>query len=1204
MASDHRKVWVLGTGDRIECADTTYIITGEPIGYGGSAIVYPARSTDTHLNYAIKECFPRDGSFHRVDGVIRPTDSNDPLSGQLLEHFCRETATEQRLGQLIHNAGSRAVCIRQILNPVSVTFRGKTFESRGSGFALLDRMDLKSVSFYGLLDQLRGSCTPEELKRTQGLPSIHTTACLMEEILLALQQVHSARDPEHPEISGYYFGDLHGGNIHFTGSRIREGVVGSAHLIDFGSTRELDQEGFTVPLLSGEVFSAEDIRPPEMLRDGLFRLSRGSDLFSAGCLMLRCVATEEKISSLGGLSCTGPDFLSDAEGAYIGCGPDLLKLVNEILDRATAHSREARYSDTEQMLAQIRALKAQSAPMKNQLGLRLSTLADGAFVGRDSDRRKLDRFLDSRRNPIILHGFPGMGKTELAIDYGRRKSRSAQVYFVRFSGTFRATIAGPIADAFSGYSKTLPGGKPKPEKQIVEEVLHLLGQCAPDDMLIIDHVDNPSGDFSDLRTEEYRRLCALPMHLMLTTRSDPDGEGQWHEVGPLERRNLYKLMEQHVRSIPREQLDQLIDAVQSHTLTLDLMARTMAQSWQEVTPQKLLDSLRAASAGDSLLPEISTTHDRSSRRARLHGHLKALFDLSGMTEEDRTVLCCATLLPTDGMNAPLFKRCLRQEETREQEALVRLTRTGWLTVTEEYLLCIHPVIREICKAELVPNSRQCGPFLQQLWKQHTHVDDDIRQYEQMAGCFAASLCLPGPRNPYLASYAGMLFRKLGQYQKTLEYAQLALDIGSAVLPKNHPILASFYGNLGTAFGDLGRYEQEFECHQEALRIRKSVLPPNHPDLAVSYSCLGTAFGDRGNPRRELEYQQNALQIRLACLSGDHPDLADSYDKVGSALCAMGEYPRGEKHLRTALRIRQSILPDDHPLLAVSHNNLSKALCGQGRHTEALEHLHTALQIRQRKLPALHPAMASTHQNLAYVYSLLHNPRRELEHYLQCLKIRRELLRGDDPLLIATCRDVAKAYGKLREHDLELEYFLQALEMQRSALPEDHPDLIQPYCHVAAAYRNLGQQEQQRIYLRKAAQSGHVSSMTALATQLLTDGAAEEAVYWLDQAARRGNASAANNLGLLCLKGMGCIRDPRRGMRLLQDAAGRNSQAAHRHLGRIYLGRHPDYPEYFPADPRQALHHLLRARELGAVGDESLIRQAEDMLRSLSDTDFL
>ena len=528
MASDHRKMWVLGTGDCIRCADTTYIITGEPIGYGGSAIVYPARSADNHLNYAIKECFPRDGSFHRIDGVIRPDGTDDSLSAQLLEHFCREAATEQRLGQIIHNAGSRAVCIRQILRPLSVTFRGKTFASGGS-FALLDRMDLKSVSFYGLLDQLRGGCTPEELKQTQGLPDIYTTACLMEEILLALQQVHNARDPQHPEISGYYFGDLHGGNIHFTGSRIREGIVGSAHLIDFGSTRELDQEGFTSPLLSGEVFSAEEIRPPEMLRDGLFRLSRGSDLFSAGCLMLRCVATEEKINSLGGLFCTGPDFLSEAEGAYIGCGSELLKLVNEILDRATAHDRQDRYSSAEQMLSQIRALKLQAAPMKNQLGLGLSTLADGAFVGRDSDRRKLDRFLDSRRNPIILHGFPGLGKTELAIDYGRRKSRSAQVYFVRFAGSFQATIAGPIADAFSGYSKTLPGGRSKPEKQIVEEVLHLLGQCAPDDILIIDHVDNPSSDFSDLRTEEYRRLCALPMHLMLTTRSEPDGEGQWHE---------------------------------------------------------------------------------------------------------------------------------------------------------------------------------------------------------------------------------------------------------------------------------------------------------------------------------------------------------------------------------------------------------------------------------------------------------------------------------------------------------------------------------------------------------------------------------------------------------------------------------------------------------------------------------------------------
>lgn len=499
MATDHRAQWVLRAGDRIQCAGAVYIISNDPIGYGGSAIVYPARRTDTHLSYAIKECFPKNGAYHRHEGVITPQDLGHPVSAQLLDHFRRGTMAEQRIGQIIHNAGDRAVCIREVLRPLSITVRGRTYHHvSGSSFAVLDRMDLKSKSLDALLEELRSGCSPEELRQTQGLPDIHITACFMEEVLTALRQVHTARDPERPEVSGYYYGDLHSGNVYFTESRIRDGIVGTAHLIDFGSTRELDEDGFTEQLRGSEVFSATGIRPPEMLLDGVFRLCRQSDLFSVGCLMLRCVATQQKLLPYAELPCVGPDFLDATEGAYIGCGPELLKLVNEILDRATAQNIDRRYTTADEMLVQIRKLKAESAPLKNQLGLGLSTLADGAFVGRDSDRRKLDRFLENRLNPIVLYGFPGIGKTELAIDYGRRKSRGARVYFVRFDRSFRETITGPIADAFSGYRKTLPSGRPKSGDQIYREVLQLLGQCSPDDILIIDHADSPTGVFADL----------------------------------------------------------------------------------------------------------------------------------------------------------------------------------------------------------------------------------------------------------------------------------------------------------------------------------------------------------------------------------------------------------------------------------------------------------------------------------------------------------------------------------------------------------------------------------------------------------------------------------------------------------------------------------------------------------------------------------
>lgn len=1213
MAADHRKEWILHEGDRIHCADAAYIITGKPIGYGGSAIVYPARRTDTHLNYVIKECFPAKGNYCRSGGVIVPRDPGDPNSVMLLSTLSQGLLREQRISQNIYNAGDRAICIRELLRPRAISTGGKTHRDvSDSCFAVLDQLDRNTVSFDDLLDKIAKACSPAELQRTGGLPDIHTTACIMEEILCALEQVHSAQDADRPDVCGYYFGDLHGGNIYFSGSRISDGIVGRARLLDFGSAWELDNQGLTPELDSRNIFSAMGIRPPEMIQGGSLRLSRSADLFSVGTLLARCVMTRAQLDGYPELLCTGPTALLAADCERIGCTPELLTLLNRILDRATAFDQRSRYQSAQQMLQDIRELKERSAPLKNRLGLGLSTLAEGAFVGRDREHKSLDKAMREGRNPIILHGFPGIGKTEMAIDYGRKKSRQARIYFVRFAGSFLQTITGPIADAFSGYSKNRSAGTPKPQSQILREVLHLLGQCSPDDILIIDHCNCPSGIFADLRTDEYRQLCALPMHLMLTTRCEPDGDGHWQEIGPLEKQHLYRIMDRYV-SYPHERLEPLIEAAGCHTLMVDLMARTMRESLGTVTPENLLQALSGGQG--TQLPQIGTTHDRSRRRAQLQGHMRALFDLSGMTADEITVLGCAALLPADGMDAALFKQTLTEEPApaqaahrlqhllrtpvvprREQAALLRLTKTGWLTVTDGPLLSIHPVVRDICRAELPPDPVRCSQFLDRLWDWYGRNPYHAARYTQIAHCLASSAHIPELRDPQRASRAGILYQKVGLYRSAREYASLALEIARESGLADNAILARLYSNLGAVWGSIRDYERQLDCFQAARSLLERTDPADRLALAACYRDLGTCHGSLGQHDQELQYQQRSLQLRAALLPPDHPDLLDSYSRVGGAMCHTGDYRNGLELQKKALRLREQILPPDDLALAASHVNLASACHRLNRNREALDHLLCALRIRQAKLPENHPDLAQIHHNLGMIYYNLANLSSSLEHYLRCLQIRREILTGDDPLLLEACSDVARIYGLLGDHETELDYFLQLLELQQDVLPEDHPERIIPYRGAARACACLGLQDQQLVYLRKAARNGDVSSMNQLAGILLKDRQYREGIHWLNQAVRLHDVQAAYLLGSLCLGSPAIARDVNKGIRLLQWAADRYHIKANQNLGRIFLACHPKVPEYNPINPQLALKYLHQAQRLGGTGDDELIREAEELLR--------
>lgn len=50
MAIIHREDYILRNGDTVSCpGGVVYTITGAPIGFGGSAIVYPAVRNDSEL---------------------------------------------------------------------------------------------------------------------------------------------------------------------------------------------------------------------------------------------------------------------------------------------------------------------------------------------------------------------------------------------------------------------------------------------------------------------------------------------------------------------------------------------------------------------------------------------------------------------------------------------------------------------------------------------------------------------------------------------------------------------------------------------------------------------------------------------------------------------------------------------------------------------------------------------------------------------------------------------------------------------------------------------------------------------------------------------------------------------------------------------------------------------------------------------------
>ena len=411
---------------------------------------------------------------------------------------------------------------------------------------------LRQMSETGLfLPELLAACV-RFIENGRLTPSV--IARILEQTLRALEMVH---------LAGYLHGDIQPNNLFFVDTRPEQGDVGFGCLLDFGSARTLLEGGITAPIADRLVFTTPGYTPPELVlhNDGTLCLPPATDLYSVGRLLLYLVkgrtfwerGRDRMLAEWWELS-----RLSPSDGERLGCSTSVLRLLQRLLDGSLEPQPERRrYQNAQAMLSDAQALVELTAPVPNRLALSVSALGHGAFLGREEQLEHIRQALEAGDKPVILWGFAGMGKTELAAELCRRWRRG-RTYFVRVQDSLRHTVVGPIADAFSGYDRTDRYGREKPEEQVYREVMKLLAQRDEGDLLILDNLDGERGFDRFQQEPAFRALCALPMGLVMTTRSPVEGG---IELDALPRPLLRALLGRFVE-LPDSTADTLIDAVE------------------------------------------------------------------------------------------------------------------------------------------------------------------------------------------------------------------------------------------------------------------------------------------------------------------------------------------------------------------------------------------------------------------------------------------------------------------------------------------------------------------------------------------------------------------------------------------------------------------------------------------------------------------
>lgn len=337
---------------------SVYEISGEPIGFGGGSIIYPAvryakageTAVSDGFDYVLKECFPvcaAHGFTRRGDGEIVPETESAEAEEYL--RLCKTMQLrEEAISKSLYRTAIHALPIKESAQREECVLPGRDGCVIGNVFTVMDSLSLKGTAL--------SSCV-----RNRMMLPLRQCFSVVRQLLYALKEIHGA---------GFLHLDVQTGNIFIQGS-LTEGES-ILTLIDFGCARPLT-DGHTDMISDRIVFATQGFAAPEILlhNDGTLVLTPAADIYSAGCVLLNLLTGKRYTSS---------ELISNRSGRYIdamklyriNCPRHLTDKLQHIIAKALENEPSERYSSADEMLEDVEAFL-------NALPLTVTPLSGASF---------------------------------------------------------------------------------------------------------------------------------------------------------------------------------------------------------------------------------------------------------------------------------------------------------------------------------------------------------------------------------------------------------------------------------------------------------------------------------------------------------------------------------------------------------------------------------------------------------------------------------------------------------------------------------------------------------------------------------------------------------------------------------------------------------------------------------------------------------
>lgn len=734
---------------------------------------------------------------------------------------------------------------------------------------------------------------------------------------------------------------------------------------------------------------------------------------------------------------------------------------------------------------------------KYQLSAAPAVTCDFIAGSRQKEMEEIDEKF-TKSNQVFLWGLGGIGKTELAAEWGMQRD---DVYLVHY----RKSVIDTVLDMdFSGM-QYIPSKQGMTEQQKKEEEfrqrLDILRDYYRNATIIIDNFDNSEMTIAEMQNQpDYKALIRLKNKFLFTTRymvrnsSVHVAEMDMEDLLTLVKQNYDLFTDSVCGSRPErkggdeddEILRELIRKVDRHTLTVDVMSKTLYESCGRLTPEKLLAAFEERNFDESDMPMVAAYHncgdsDYELQERSIYDHLRILFNMSELDDTHRNVMRHAVLLPMEGMPVNMFRACHTVEEQKAIET--KIFHRSWLRLDRTHtMISIHAVVREVCRRELKPDDENCRYFLHKLCNNAELSHNNQEAIKPIAATVGNAAEILPDRTGEWSGLAGDYYRLLGMYRKAVDYLKKAASTRESCGDR---ALENLYTNIGNTYTYLREFETSVRYHEKSLAICQAEMETDNKKIARRYNDMGLAYSFWAEEEGTIELFKKAIlcheeALRLnrqeefneLSISYSLNNMGNTYSNVGKTLHDPKNYKLALEYHMEAMEIRKKLHHISPRIMARSYKNIGNDYANLNINDMAFKYRVKALELYQEVLHGGHPELASAYQDVGNSCRLTERYEEACRYYMKAEKIWKKQL-PQNYFSLAKCQYALgticseKALkGEFEQYEKALEYYRMALEGYQKSSPMHEREIIKCRELIAETLLKLGRRGEGLAYLKE------------------------------------------------------------------------------------------------------------------------------------------